>query len=102
MTTTGNGKCEVSVAGLKATVEIKAFREGAVMPKKATEGAAGYDLCACIPDFSNGMMIHPGKMLLPSGFNSAFNIVTKIYLIKCWKKFKSICWFTRLVFTRSC
>jgi dUTP pyrophosphatase len=70
MATSGSGKCEVSVAGLKATVEIKAFREGAVMPKKATEGAAGYDLCACIPDFSNGMMIHPGNSLIvPTGLN---------------------------------
>jgi dUTP pyrophosphatase len=31
-------------------VEIKAFREDATIPTKATEGAAGYDLCAWIKD----------------------------------------------------
>jgi dUTP pyrophosphatase len=53
-----------------AKVEIKAFREGAVIPKKATEGAAGYDLCACIPDFTSGMMIHPhNSLIVPTGLN---------------------------------
>ena len=53
-----------------AKVEIKAFREGAVIPVKATQGAAGYDLCACIPDYTNGMMIHPGNSLIvPTGLN---------------------------------
>ena len=53
-----------------AKVQIKAFREGAVIPKKATEGAAGYDLCACIPDFTNGMMIHPhSSLIVPTGLN---------------------------------
>jgi len=53
-----------------AKVEIKAFREGAVIPKKATEGAAGYDLCACIPDFKSGMMIHPhNSLIVPTGLN---------------------------------
>jgi dUTP pyrophosphatase len=53
-----------------AKVEIKAFREGSVIPKKATEGAAGYDLCACIPDFTSGMMIHPhNSLIVPTGLN---------------------------------
>lgn len=53
-----------------AKVEIKAFREGAVIPMKATEGAAGYDLCACIPDFTSGMMIHPhNSLIVPTGLN---------------------------------
>ena len=53
-----------------AKVEIKAFRDGAVIPKKATQGAAGYDLCACIPDNTNGMMIHQGNSLIvPTGLN---------------------------------
>ena len=53
-----------------AKVEIKAFREGAKIPKKATEGAAGYDLCACIPDYTNGMMIHPhNSLIVPTGLN---------------------------------
>ena len=53
-----------------AKVEIKAFRESAIIPKKATEGAAGYDLCACIPDYTNGMMIHPhSSLIVPTGLN---------------------------------
>ena len=71
MATSGSGQISVTMpTGYRAKVEIKAFREGAVIPKKATEGAAGYDLCACIPDFSNGMMIHPGNSLIvPTGLN---------------------------------
>lgn len=53
-----------------AKVEIKAFREGAKIPVKATEGAAGYDLCACIPDYTSGMMIHPhNSLIVPTGLN---------------------------------
>ena len=53
-----------------AKVEIKAFRESAIIPKKATEGAAGYDLCACIPDYTIGMMIHPhNSLIVPTGLN---------------------------------
>ena len=53
-----------------AKVEIKAFRESAIIPKKATEGAAGYDLCACIPDYTSGMMIHPhNSLIVPTGLN---------------------------------
>jgi dUTP pyrophosphatase len=53
-----------------AKVEIKAFRESAIIPKKATEGAAGYDLCACIPDYTSGMMIHPhSSLIVPTGLN---------------------------------
>ena len=53
-----------------AKIEIKAFREGAKIPVKATEGAAGYDLCACIPDFTSGMMVHPhNSLIVPTGLN---------------------------------
>jgi len=71
MATSGSGQVSVINANnYKATVEIKAFREEALIPKKATEGAAGYDLCACIPDYTNGMMIHPGNSLIvPTGLN---------------------------------
>ncbi len=68
MAATGSG--EITVNGPIARVEIKAFRETAVIPKKATEGAAGYDLCACIPDFTSGMMIHPhSSLIVPTGLN---------------------------------
>ena len=53
-----------------AKIEIKAFREGAVIPQKATSGAAGYDLYACIPDYTSGMMVHSGNALIvPTGLN---------------------------------
>lgn len=66
---TGSGEV-VNINTPKATVEIKAFREGAKIPKKATEGAAGYDLCACIPDYTSGMMIHPhNSLIVPTGLN---------------------------------
>ncbi len=68
MAATGSG--QITVNGPIARVEIKAFRETAVIPKKATEGAAGYDLCACIPDFTSGMMIHPhSSLIVPTGLN---------------------------------
>ena len=71
MATSGKGQVIVNAPIVpKATVEIKAFREGATIPKKATESAAGYDLCACIPDYTSGMMIHPGNSLIvPTGLN---------------------------------
>jgi dUTP pyrophosphatase len=70
MATTGSGQTNITVSGPRAKVEIKAFREGALIPQKATEGAAGYDLCACIPDQSNGMMIHPNNTgIIPTGLN---------------------------------
>ncbi len=68
-----SGSGQVSVAGhsaASARVEIKAFREGAVIPKKATEGSAGYDLCACIPEYTSGMMIHgSSSLIVPTGLN---------------------------------
>ena len=70
MATSASGKATVSVPTYKAKVEIKAFREDAVIPKKATEGAAGYDLCACISEYTNGMMVHPNNSLIvPTGLN---------------------------------
>ena len=71
MATTGSGKCEVSVAGPKATVEVKAFREGAVIPKKATESAAGYDLCAWVKDsYDEQTLIAPhSTLIVPTGLN---------------------------------
>ena len=71
MAATGSGQVSVTVPSAALTrVEIKAFRETAVIPKKATEGAAGYDLCACIPDFTSGMMIHPhSSLVVPTGLN---------------------------------
>ena len=47
MATSGSGQVLVSNANnYKATVEIKAFREEALIPKKATEGAAGYEVAS--------------------------------------------------------
>ncbi len=54
-----------------AKVEIKAFREGAVIPKKATESAAGYDLCAWLKDsYDEQTLIAPhSTMIVPTGLN---------------------------------
>ena len=57
--------------GPKATVEIKAFREDSVIPKKATESAAGYDLCAWAKDsYDETFLIPPHTvMIVPTGLN---------------------------------
>ena len=54
-----------------AKVEIKAFREDAVIPKKATESAAGYDLCAWLKDsYDEQTLIAPHTTLIvPTGLN---------------------------------
>ena len=70
----GSGKGQVTVngpSGPKATVEIKAFREGAVIPKKATESAAGYDLCAWLKDsYDEQTLVAPhSTMIVPTGLN---------------------------------
>ncbi len=31
-------------------LQIKRLREGANLPRRATESSAGYDLCACLPE----------------------------------------------------
>ena len=49
---------------------IKRFTETAVLPRRATEGSAGYDLSA---DLSQPEVIQPGESkLLPTGIASAF------------------------------
>lgn len=50
---------------MKLDVSVKVLREGAVIPKIATEGSAAADLCACIDEPVN---ILPGKtVLIPTG-----------------------------------
>ena len=70
----GSGSGQVSVNGPsapKATVEIKAFREDAVIPKKATESAAGYDLFAWVKDsYDEQTLIAPhSTLIVPTGLN---------------------------------
>ena len=72
MVTSGSGQATVNVTNTnKATVEIKAFREDAVIPKKATESAAGYDLCAWLKDsYDEQTLISPhSTMIVPTGLN---------------------------------
>ena len=72
MATSGSGQATVNVTNTnKATVEIKAFREDAVIPKKATESAAGYDLCAWLKDsYDEQTLISPhSTMIVPTGLN---------------------------------
>lgn len=55
----------------KPKVEIKAFRKEAIIPKKATESAAGYDLCAWLKDsYDEQTLISPhSTMIVPTGLN---------------------------------
>lgn len=72
MSRSGSGQVSVSVPSApKAIVEIKAFREGAVIPKKATESAAGYDLCAWLKEaYDEQTLIAPhSTMIVPTGLN---------------------------------
>jgi dUTP pyrophosphatase len=66
-----SGSGQVSVSGVKATVEIKAFREDALIPKKATESAAGYDLCAWLKEsYDEQTLVAPhSTLIVPTGLN---------------------------------
>jgi dUTP pyrophosphatase len=54
-----------------AKIEVKSFREDAIVPKKATESAAGYDLCAWLKDsYDEQTLIAPhSTMIVPTGLN---------------------------------
>jgi dUTP pyrophosphatase len=72
MAATGSGQVTVSgPSGYKATVEVKAFREDAIIPKKATESAAGYDLCAWLKDsYDEQTLVTPhSTLIVPTGLN---------------------------------
>jgi dUTP pyrophosphatase len=72
MAATGSGQVTVSgPSGYKATVEIKAFREDVIIPKKATESAAGYDLCAWLKDsYDEQTLVTPhSTLIVPTGLN---------------------------------
>ena len=72
MATSGKAQVSVNTANTyKARVEIKAFREGAIIPKKATESAAGYDLCAWLKEsYDEQTLIAPhSTMIVPTGLN---------------------------------
>lgn len=48
---------------------IKKLREGAVIPARATEGSAGYDLSACL---DAPLTVHPGETVkVPTGIAAA-------------------------------
>ena len=72
MAASGSGQVTVSgPSGYKATVEVKAFREDAIIPKKATESAAGYDLCAWLKDsYDEQTLVTPhSTLIVPTGLN---------------------------------
>ena len=49
----------------KMVLKLMRVREGAVLPKQATAGSAGYDLCACI---DASQTVPPGeRAVFPSG-----------------------------------
>lgn len=57
------------IVNYREKVEIKSFREGSVIPRKATKGSAGYDLYACLPE-NNEVMVHPNSsLIIPTGLN---------------------------------
>jgi dUTP pyrophosphatase len=65
---------ENKMAGIKSVVgkiEVKAFREGAIIPSKATEGSAGYDLCAWIKDqYEESLLVPPHTVaIIKTGLN---------------------------------
>ena len=50
-------------------MKIKLLRDGAKVPMRATEGAAGYDLCACI---ENDIILKPREIkIIPTGISVA-------------------------------
>lgn len=59
------------VNNLTDVVEIKAFREDVTVPTKATEGAAGYDLCAWIKDqYEDSLLVPPHTVaIIKTGLN---------------------------------
>ena len=72
MAASGSGQVTVNKSTVaKATVEIKAFREDAVIPKKATESAAGYDLCAWLKEsYDEQTLVAPhSTLIVPTGLN---------------------------------
>jgi dUTP pyrophosphatase len=51
-------------------VEVKLFKSDAIMPTKATKGSAGYDVYACVSEFTDGVMVHPhNSLVLSTGIN---------------------------------
>lgn len=59
------------VNNLADVVEIKAFREGSIIPSKATEGSAGYDLCAWLKDqYEEKLLVPPHTVaIIKTGLN---------------------------------
>lgn len=50
---------------MKTTVKVKKLNDNAVLPRRATAGSAGADLCACI---DTPVTIAPGKLVkIPTG-----------------------------------
>ena len=48
-------------------LQIKRLREGANLPRRATESSAGYDLCACLPE-EGEITLAPGQAhIFPTG-----------------------------------
>ncbi|MBE6860074.1 MAG: dUTP diphosphatase [Ruminococcus sp.] len=52
-------------------LKIKKLKENAVIPKRATTGSAGYDLCACIDE---NIVIGKGQIVkVPTGISAEIN-----------------------------
>jgi dUTPase len=52
-------------------VEVKLFKQDAIMPSKATKGSAGYDLCVWLKDsYDEQTLITPhSSLIIPTGLS---------------------------------
>lgn len=54
-------------------VDIMAIRQTVALPSYATDGAAGLDVCAWLPEGEDALVLHPGESYsMPLGFATAF------------------------------
>ena len=67
-------------------VKIKRVRENAVIPKRATDGSAGADLCACI---DQPLTINPGELAkIPTGIARAWGFSFRAQ--RAWRKARNM------------
>ena len=52
-------------------IQTKLLREGARLPIRATDGSAGCDLCACLPDIEECMIWPHQTVMVPTGLAMA-------------------------------
>lgn len=64
---------------MKSNIRIMRTRENAMMPRRATTGSAGLDLCACV---ENELTIAPGETtMVPTGIAIALENENQVALV---------------------